>query len=134
MASWSVSGDIWPDTPTFTCLDARLHQQINYLRKLRDRYPAGATQPLQTPPATVDHLFVTYANQGEIPLAYLDGEYVINEVQYDPTLLHDNHGQSSKGITFTQALASIHRQTSPLAADICQITHPPLGASQNHDR
>lgn len=143
MASWSGNGEIWPDTPTFTFLHATYTSKYFTFNTYETETRQEPPKPLQVPPANVNRLFTTYAYHGGIPLVYLDGKYVINEVQYNPALLHDNHGQSSKGITFTQALASIQKQTSPLAAnidaaagsidaDICHITHGQPAAVCKH--
>jgi hypothetical protein len=133
----SSGTDVFPDTPTMTFLHATYVSKYfgfeHWELETRDY------KTLQTPSAKAQSLFNKYNLQGGIPFVYLDGKYLINEVEYSPQYLRTGGGTHTDGISFDSALSSIAGGTSTLAAnveadagaitaDICQITHGQPGS------
>ncbi len=133
----SSGTDVFPDTPTMTFLHATYVSKYfgfeHWELETRDY------KTLQTPSAKAQSLFNKYNLQGGIPFVYLDGKYLINEVEYSPQYLRTGGGTHTDGISFDSALSSIAGATSTLAAnveadagaitaDICQITHGQPGS------
>lgn len=133
----SSGTDVFPDTPTMTFLHATYTSK--YFGFDHWELETRNYKTLQKPSSKAQALFNKYNLQGGIPFVYLDGKYVINEVEYSPQYLRKGGGQHTDGMSFTAALDSIAGGSSTLAAnveanagaitaDICQITHGQPGS------
>lgn len=133
----SSSTDVFPDTPTFTLLKATFASK--YFGFDHWEQETRTYKPLQTPSATASKLFGKYNLQQGIPFVYLDGKYLINEIQYDDAFFRPGGGQNTPGMSFKAALASVTSGSTALSAhveaaagsivaDVCKITHGQPGS------
>ncbi len=109
-ATHSAARDVFPNTPTFSFHGASYTS--DYLAFTGKEIESNQVQgsgyaPLDTLTSSENAVFTRYSQNGGFPFVYLAGRYVVNGVQYDPTVL--------QGMSMTQIADALRDPASPVA-------------------
>ena len=127
-ATHSATGDVYPDTATFSFHGARYASPYLVFRSVElytNRPVGGGYAPLEKPTALEDRLDSTYDPNGTIPFIYM-GRYVQTSASYDPQILSGmSMTEISQAMRNPQVVQSqaILGTANELTAAVCTLTN-----------